>query len=814
MATRALWRWSDVLSKYKCIAPQTKYQHRLLNTTTTTTFTTRCSSQDYLAFALRKDRSFIRPPFSRYFSSLQDKQDWEDDRKRIRKDPYEQAIAELPEGAQIHLDFFGEPVTFIGANEKRPTTTSSNKGSKGDVASAISALDGFVIGLVSKGKAFVGGGEEQGVRVQAAHSAAIAWADMIRHAVVWNTDAAANGKSAPMLVHVVVAPLFASAGVAYVRHLDELLSQVTRTGVESWCSRISLMELTNRAIARKDDPWLTSREKAHLQALDCLSRQDLRRAMMILYRQVQLCPGDTLALSLLMDISHTLGESNIALRGATAVSAYWDERKGGLLRPSIPGYNTTMAVIALGLAVGGRRNEAETIVERVRSKGEKLAGGMATWALAHILDAEGRTAEGISACSNNDGLVHFEACGFILFDAMLSGYGVRFSLDREERGRGRSGALRLYDNNYESLLDYSGFAQGQLYDIPYRRAPVGWKRSKFEDAKEARAFLADMFGSPERNRETTTADSKEDSSTGEILLQEEDAIFSLQHSKWEPTLEDVLTWIPPTPQFLADATLLLLRLTLNGTISCDNYRWENLRNSWLALLKMNEKYNFGKSGSTSLEFCPLVCVAGSLVADPSVVGKLEGSGGRLAAGLHKMGELLNLGGIDAPSPTSNEDDESDEDGNNFLSTVLFRDIVADKQPNFWLPVDDYETKEEWKTVLKLLSSAIDGIYDPTGEGEHDIMKAELSSGFEGWEFDVRPFLEHAVVYAACKCGDYDSLSIARSICSRGVTLRPNSPEEWWRYSIVLGLLGDEVASEDALAASHAMGGGQGARLDN
>jgi hypothetical protein len=31
---------------------------------------------------------------------------------------------------------------------------------------------------------------------------------------------------------------------------------------------------------------------------------------------------------------------------------------------------------------------------------------------------------------------------------------------------------------------------------------------------------------------------------------------------------------------------------------------------------------------------------------------------------------------------------------------------------------------------------------------------------------------------------------------------------------VLGLLGDEVASEDALAASHAMGGGQGARLDD
>jgi hypothetical protein len=94
-----------------------------------------------------------------------------------------------------------------------------------------------------------------------------------------------------------------------------------------------------------------------------------------------------------------------------------------------------------------------------------------------------------------------------------------------------------------------------------------------------------------------------------------------------------------------------------------------------------------------------------------------------------------------------------------------------------------------------------------------MMSVELLDTFETWDFDTRPFMEHVVVYAACKCGDTESLSLARSICSRGVTLRPNSPEEWWRYSIVLGLLGDEVASEDALAASLAVGGGQGVRHD-
>ncbi|KAL3941052.1 MAG: hypothetical protein SGARI_000729, partial [Bacillariaceae sp.] len=550
--------------------------------------------------------------------------------------------------------------------------------------------------------------------------------------------------------------------------------------------------------------------------------------MMILYRHIQKCPGDALALSILMDICHTVGNTDIPFRAATAVSAYWNERQGGMtmLKPSIPGYDTAMSIIALGMAVGGRRSEAEVIVERVRSRGvDKLAGGISSWALAHILDAEGRTAEGISACANHDGIVHYEACGFLLFDVMLSGYGVRFALDREERGGRGSGsaALRLYDNNFESLLDYSGFAQGILYEEPFRRAPVGWKRSKFEESNRAKAFMADVFGStssskdngrrradesPERN--DNDSDTSSDNNEYDVVSNEDlrSIPSSLQNhtSGWVPGMEDVLTWLPPTPQFLADASLLLLRLTLNGTISCENYRWEHLRNAWSILFEMNRRYeedettnnnsnsNNKNSSSSSFAFCPSVFVAASLLVEPSVMTDLHGSDARLADGLHKMGELLNLGNVSvsaAADSTSNGDDDEGEEASSYLSTILFRDIVADKEPEFWLPVHDDEKREEWRTVLKLLSSAIDGIYDPTGEHDHDIMKADLSEGFRGWEFDVRPFLEHAVIYAACKCGDYESLSIARSICSRGVTLRPNSPEEWWRYSIVLGLLGDE-----------------------
>jgi hypothetical protein len=781
---------------------------------------------------LRNDRYF-----SASASSIRD--DEKDDFTSIvatrNEDPFQQAVAELPEGGQIHLDFFREPVTFF----QNPVTCSGDVLSRQpDIASAIAALDGFLIGIVSKGKAFTGGGEEDGVRVQAAHSSAMAWAEMIRHCAVWNNNGDESSNlpttAAPMLIYVTVAPVLAQAGVAYLYHLDHLLQQVD-SKVQDY-PNISLVRLTERAIEMlhdDEDPSvpLTSRERVHLQVLDCLFHPQTYpdghgRAMMILYRHLQKCPGDALALSLLMDICHTVGNTDIPLRAATAVAAYWNERKGGMIfKPSIPGYNTTMAVIALGMAVGGRLAEAETIAERVRSRGEKLAGGMSTWALAHIFDAEGRTAEGISACANHDGIVHYESCGFFLFDLMLSGYGVRFALDREERGRGRSAALRMYDNNFESLLDYSGFSRGMLYKTPMQKAPVGWKRSIFEESNRTKSFMSNFFGSGRESIDSTSHtkydESQSNNNSSQDIISKPDfsspSVLNAYNSNWVPTMEDILTWLPPTPQFLAEATLLLLRLTLNGTISCNNYRWENVRNSWMALLQMNEGYSKESGESFALDFCPLACVAASLMLDPSAVGKLSGPDARLAAGLYKMGELLNLAdGVVSPSMKNENEynsDESQEDSQNFLSTILFRDIVADKQPDFWLPVHDEGAREEWRTVLKLLSSAIDGIYDPTGEDDHDILKAELSQGFNGWEFDVRPFLEHAVVYVACKCGDYESLSIARSICSRGVTLRPNSPEEWWRYSIVLGLLGDEVASQDALANSHAVGGGQGIRGD-
>jgi hypothetical protein len=442
------------------------------------------------------------------------------------------------------------------------------------------------------------------------------------------------------------------------------------------------------------------------------------------------------------------------------------------------------SLMALGFAVGGKIEEAEYTADRAMNKGRKICGALATWAQCHIFDAKGRVAEGISALSNFDGIRNYEGAGFLFFDCRLSGYGARFSLDREERGRGKSSALRLYEDNFERVLTYSGFSEGQHWRQPLQRAPLAWKESKniaIEGGSPKRSFFDNILG---RN----DVDPKEKLDYDLIIQQVN--YPSTKFDGWEPAAEDVLTWLPPTPQFLSDATLLCLRFTLNGTISNRNARWDNIRNAWASMLDIHREH-----GSTqNLSFCPLACVTASILFPPEETGGANIGTGRLAEGLYKMGELLKLG-----NPESDEEKQT-----------AVRERIAERSPNFWFPSNDQE-KQEWKKVVDHISSAIDGLDCLENSTDEESWRANPSLRFRAWDFEARPLLEHAVVYSACKSGDIDCLCLARSICSHGVTIRCNSPEEWWRYSIVLGLLGDEVGSEDALNNSINLGGGQGAR---
>jgi len=444
------------------------------------------------------------------------------------------------------------------------------------------------------------------------------------------------------------------------------------------------------------------------------------------------------------------------------------------------------SLMALGFAVGGRDEYAEIMAERCMTDGRKVCGALATWAQCHVFDARGRVAEGISALANFDGIYNYEGAGFLFFDARLSGYGARFSLDRENRGRGKSTALRLYEYNFERVLGYSGFAQGLPWHRPMQRAPMAWvqKNAIAGGPGSDETFMDRVMGlSPLKKQEKKELDFE--------LVMKHINYPSTEVDGFEPVVEDVLTWLPPTPGLLTDSTLLLLRGILNGTLSAQSGRWDHIRNSWKAMFDIQEKH---AGSSDHLGFYPLASIASSLLFPPSRTGGDQIGNGRLAEGLYMMGELLKLGNAVTESEKS----------------LSIREMVAEKDPNFWLPVKDDEKREEWKKVVKHFTAARYGM-DDANDGDDSTARANSSLRFQCWEFEGRPVLEHALVYAACRSGDTESLCLARSICSQGVSLRQAAPEEWWRYSIVLGLLGDVTGSEHALENSINFGGGQGQR---
>ncbi len=415
-------------------------------------------------------------------------------------------------------------------------------------------------------------------------------------------------------------------------------------------------------------------------------------------------------------------------RAAGFVASYWQERGDRGLRPSMPGYSLALSWIALGFAAGGRFTDAERLAERAIYQDAKTCGPVATWAFSHVYDAEGRTAEAISKLAG-DGVKYYEEGGLSFFDGRLASYGARFLLDREGHGEGRS-SLRMYDTAFDRVLQYSGYANGNPWSQPQRRTP----RTRREVMKEsAKSFLGRVFGG--RNEETV-----------EDVVQDEKI-------QGKATLEDVLGWMPPTPQLLTDASFLLLRLTVNGSVLPSDQRWAELTKAWTTSLSfMLDQHNIYGEGPDSARLSHTAIIAASLMCPPVALPHSEGRVFLLSRAFSLFGQLLRS---DSSQPAD-------------------------------------ETKKAWAEVVKLLSEASSSIDD-----------------FEGWDIELRPAIDQAICFAACKSQDAESLCIARSFNSLGVSLRPNCPEEWYRYSIVLEALGDDVAAEDARAASVSLGAGEG-----
>ena len=647
------------------------------------------------------------------------------------------------EDCTMQFDFFGEPVTFrLGKSQTSSFSDSLDQATR--VSHAMAAHDAFQLAVVSKGKTCWGGNDEAGLLLKSAHSCSISWAEAIRYAAHWNPPTLSSSKieespssaipSAPMLVVPIAGPLLAHAGSAYVRHLDTFLEQANTSEIPYFDHKLHLIELTEIAVARKNDTILNQRESLHLEALEYLLYDESRKALATYFRIIRLCPGDVLALSIAMDLAHKLSDSSAALRIAGSVASYWRERQGGFITPALPGQTLATGIMAVGFAAAGYMEEAEHMLEVSMKQARKASGALGSWGKALVYDSRGRVAEGISALANFDGVALYEGSGLFFFERRLGGYGARFAMDREERGRGKSQALRLYESSIEQLLEYSGYSIGKPWESPKERAP------------------------------------------GKYLLSNGEGSFPQKMDQWRPTLEDVLVWMPPTVPLLTDATLLLLRLTLNGTVSTNNRRWESISKAWTIVLDVQKRYKQDLASNGSL-----ACLAMSIFLKPEECGGDKVGNGRIAHALHLLGQKLQLGNV-----------EHQQDSESVAVGHVIRDNVAESAPSFWLPESDQP--QVWKEIVDSIVEEMD-----------------YPNGFPLWEFDSRPIIEHTLTYAACKAGDIESLSTARAVCSQAVTLRPNSPEVWWRYSIVLGLLGDVRGSEDALIQSINVGAGQGAR---
>ena len=455
-------------------------------------------------------------------------------------------------------------------------------------------------------------------------------------------------------------------------------------------------------------------------------------------------------------------------RAATKVATYWTERDAGRFggNHAHPGHTVATALLALGLASSSssRTSAAERLAETALSRDSESAGGIAVWALANSLASEGRSQEMVSRLATSDGVRLYESSGYLGFNTRMSGYGAISILDTQRSGADRS-ATRLYDGSFGYVLQYSGNnvqgAERGGEDLCMSEMKV--PSSIREDMKGAvGSMFSGWFGNKDANGDT-----------------KQEPVPQIQSSK--RSAEAVLTWLPPSPILLTQATSLLLRLTLSGAISSSDERWADIRIAWDAMQNSNNSSTVDHR--TSVEFNQLSLLAASLLLEPKtlytrpICYQLQ----LAMKGLHQMGKIMKFGQFKVQAATpSNENSDADK----------------------------------WREVLTCLALVVESNrWDmPSGMSSSTYLPPANTTNLKstiGWDFDTRQFLEYALCHAAMEAGDYESLCLAKAVCSEGVTLRSNCPEMWNRYAMIMEQLGDDVAAENARAASISMGGGEG-----
>ena len=634
--------------------------------------------------------------------------------------------------SQQEADFFGEPITFVFQSMDQ-----------GDIADIMARHDEYILSIISRGKAAsanhrVDSGGDEGIEVKSAHAMAIVYSKFLEALVE-----SRHRFHAPMLTCAAVIPLLVNSCLHYVKKVDGLLAATTSNNVS-----IKLLELAQDCVVKnsKIDEHLTEPELLYKDVLALLldenkknKEEALSKLMTILHR----CPGDAFAMHCALELAYSLGGTQTsfsACRIAGSVASYWNERSrqfgSGILNS--PGYYLGSSLIAVGLANGssssGSTLMAEGLSVAALSQDKVGCGALAAYALACSMEAEGRSSEGLSAVAGSDGGENIEGAGWLFFDSKLMGLAARFTLDRDGI-RSTESALRYYDLAFQRVFEYHNrsLEKGAL---KVRKAP-GNKRSG------VRGFFQTINPFQSKSEEMDKSD---------------DHKHLVQQPPENICAEDILTWLPPTPRLLSDATILLLWLTTDGCLKSSDEKWQMLRLAWRQLLleghSMDNHQGFDLYGD-QISLKPIKDIP-LAYACCSVLWKDEDRcHSNINSVLRDCGKILNLG-----EQNLNNHNES----NSGLSEKFFHLAQS----------------------LYLVQSSV-----------------------AGWGIDTRALFERLICVIALHSEDPRSVSVARAVCSESITTRSNSPEIWWRYSKVLDKLGDEEAAENARNRSISLGRGEG-----
>lgn len=219
----------------------------------------------------------------------------------------------------------------------------------------------------------------------------------------------------------------------------------------------------------------SQRERMHIEALRAWTQGDLTKAVQLFEAVLADHPRDILALRIAQFITSYLGDSNGIRDSVARAFPYWE--------PNVPGYGFVLGCYAYGLEEAGDY----AMAERAGRAAVGLNAGdvWAAHAVAHVMEMQGRPAEGISWI--NEWREHWRDCNN--FARHLSWHRSLFHLARNDFRE----VLALYDHEVrcdsaEEYLDIVN-AAGLLWRLEQAGIDPGSRWAEL--AKRAAARLDD-----------------------------------------------------------------------------------------------------------------------------------------------------------------------------------------------------------------------------------------------------------------------------------------------------------------------------------